>query len=73
MYIFHAHNSGYITSIAVNKKITLIAADQKLVRRLAAKTKLTEQHVVEKALETARSLFKLITQGITRSQVSRRL
>jgi hypothetical protein len=56
----------------MNKKITLTAADQKLVRGLAEKTKLTEQQVIELALETARPLFKFITQLITRSQVSRR-
>lgn len=49
----------------LTKKITLIAADQKLVRRLAAKIKLTEQQVVELALDAARPLFKLITQGIS--------
>jgi hypothetical protein len=48
----------------MNKKITLTAADQKLVRGLAAKTKLTEQQVIELALETARPLFKLITETL---------
>ena len=47
------------------KKVTLSPADHKHVRRIVAKTKMTEQQVVEKALDAARPLLKLITKAIS--------
>jgi hypothetical protein len=47
----------------LSKKITLLKSDQKRVRVIAAKTKMSEQAVLEKALRTAQPLLKLITQA----------
>ena len=47
----------------LSKKITLLKSDQKRVRVIAAKTKMSEQAVLEKALLTAQPLLKLITQA----------
>ena len=44
------------------KKIELTPDDHKRVRRLAAKTKISDQRVVEKALTLAQPLLKLIAQ-----------
>ncbi len=46
-----------------SKKITLLKSDQKRVRVIAAKTKMSEQAVLEKALRTAQPLLKLIAQA----------
>ena len=46
----------------VTKKISLSAADLKQVRKIAAKTKLSEEKVVEKAIRAAQPLLKLIAQ-----------
>ena len=45
-----------------SKNVTLSPADHKHVRRIAAKTKMTDQQVVEKALTLAQPLLKLIAQ-----------
>jgi len=47
----------------VTKKISLSAADLKQVRKIAAKTKLSEGKVVEKAIRAAQPLLKLIAQA----------
>jgi hypothetical protein len=47
------------------KKVTLSPADHKHVRRIAAKTKMSDQQVVEKALDAARPLLKLITKAVS--------
>ena len=47
----------------LSKKITLLKSDQKRVRVIAAKTKMSEPAVLEKALRTAQPLLKLITQA----------
>jgi hypothetical protein len=47
----------------LTKEITLLKSDQKRVRVIAAKTKMSEQAVLEKALRTAQPLLKLITQA----------
>ena len=46
------------------KKIALTPADHKHVQRIAAKMKMSEQEVVEKALDAAQPLLKLITQAV---------
>ena len=46
----------------VTKKISLSAAYLKQVRKIAAKTKLSEGKVVEKAIRAAQPLLKLIAQ-----------
>ena len=46
------------------KKVTLSPADRKHVRRIVAKTKMTEQQVAEKALTLAQPLLKLIAQTL---------
>ena len=45
-----------------SKNVTLSPVDYKQVRRIAAKTKMTDQQVVEKALTHAQPLLKLIAQ-----------
>ena len=47
----------------LSKKITLLKSEQKRVRVIAAKTKMSEQAVLEKALRTAQPLLKLISQA----------
>jgi hypothetical protein len=47
----------------LTKEITLLKSDQTRVRVIAAKTKMSEQAVLEKALRTAQPLLKLITQA----------
>lgn len=47
----------------LSKKITLLKSEQKRVRVVAAKTKMSEQAVLEKALRTAQPLLKLIAQA----------
>ena len=44
------------------KKLKLTEADRKHVRRIVAKTKLTEQQVIEKAFSAAQPLLKIIVQ-----------
>ena len=46
------------------QKVTLSPADHKHVRRIVAKTKMTEQQVAEKALTLAQPLLKLIAQAV---------
>ncbi len=46
------------------EKVILSPADHKHVRRIAAKTKMSDRQVVEKALDAARPLLKLITKTI---------
>ena len=43
----------------LSKKITLLKSDQKRVRVIAAKTKMSEQAVLEKALRTAPAVVKV--------------
>jgi hypothetical protein len=51
------------SKIVRSKKIALPKSDQKRVRVIAAKTKMSEQAVLEKALQTAQPLLRMITQA----------